>query len=97
MYRFHPSVKWSAGYPDRQQIVSQITDLWKRYGLRQRTEFNTRVTSVKQDAHGRWIVNDDVSHGRFDGVLAAVGTCGNVLSRLAAFYHISEALIYFPA
>ena len=76
MYRFHPSVKWSAGYPDRQQIVSQIRQLWLRYGLRERTKFNTPVTSVTQDKHGLWIVNDD-SNGRFDGVMAAVGSCGD--------------------
>ena len=76
MYRFHPSVRWSAGYPDRQQIVSQITQLWQRYGLRERTKFNTRVTSVTQDKNGLWIINDD-SNGRFDGVMAAVGSCGD--------------------
>lgn len=76
MYRFHPSVKWSAGYPDRQQIVSQITQLWKRYGLQERTKFNTRVTSVTQDNQGRWIVNDP-SNGSFDGIMAAVGSCGD--------------------
>ncbi|KAL8634467.1 MAG: hypothetical protein Q9228_007938, partial [Teloschistes exilis] len=77
MYRFHPSVKWTAGYPDRQQIVSQITQLWKRYGLQERTKFNTQVNSVRQDKYGRWIINDDSSFGHFDGVLAAVGTCGD--------------------
>ena len=76
MYRFHPSVKWSAGYPDRQQIVSQIRQLWLRYGLRERTKFNTSVTSVTQDKDGLWIINDD-SNGRFDGVMAAVGSCGD--------------------
>lgn len=76
MYRFHPSVHWSVGYPDRQQIVSQITQLWKKYGLQERTKFNTRVTSVTQYKHGLWIVNDP-SNGRFDGVMAAVGTCGD--------------------
>ena len=76
MYRFHPSVKWSAGYPDRQQIVSQIKQLWLRYGLRERTKFNIPVTSVTQDNHGLWIINDD-SNGRFDGVVAAVGSCGD--------------------
>ncbi|KAF1357871.1 FAD/NAD(P)-binding domain-containing protein [Lizonia empirigonia] len=47
MYRFHPSVHWTKGYPDRKQI----------------------------DDQGRWIVNDP-SCGRFDGVIAAIGTCG---------------------
>ena len=76
MYRFHPSVHWKKGYPDRQQIVSQITSLWKRYSLESKTEFNTRVERVYKDPHGRWIVNDP-SYGRFDGVMAAVGTCGD--------------------
>ena len=76
MYRFHPSVHWTSGYPDRHQIVSQITQLWKRYGLQDRTKFNTRVTSVFKDKQGRWIINDP-SHGRFDGVMAAVGSCGD--------------------
>ena len=76
MYRFHPSVKWSRGYPDRQQIVSQITQLWKRYGLQERTKFNTKVTSVFQDKQNRWIINDP-SNGRFDGVIPAIGSCGD--------------------
>ena len=75
MYRFHPSIRWTSGYPDRQQIVSQITQLWKRYGLQERTKFNTPVTSVTQDKQQRWIIND-LSNGRFDGVIAAVGSCG---------------------
>ncbi|MCJ1477450.1 hypothetical protein MMC13_006121 [Lambiella insularis] len=75
-YRFHPSVKWGRGYPDRQQIVSQITQLWKRYGLQERTKFNTKVTSVSQDKQGRWIINDP-SNGRFDGVIPAIGSCGD--------------------
>ncbi len=76
MYRFHPSVSWNRGYPDRKQIVSQITQIWQRYGLEERTKFNTRVKAVTKDGQGRWIVNDP-SNGRFDGVIAAVGTCGD--------------------
>ncbi|MCJ1298714.1 hypothetical protein MMC08_001504 [Hypocenomyce scalaris] len=75
MYRFFPSVKWDTGYPDRQQIVSQITHLWKQYGLQHHTKFNTRVNSIYKDKQGRWIINDP-SNGRFEGVMAAVGTCG---------------------
>ena len=83
MYRFHPSVKWTKGYPDRRQIVSQITQLWERYGLPAKTKFNTRVTSVSKENNsssnngGRWIINHDPSLGRFDGILAAIGTCGD--------------------
>ncbi|KAL9058578.1 MAG: hypothetical protein Q9206_001855 [Seirophora lacunosa] len=43
----------------------------------ERTRFNTRVTSASQDRSGRWIINNDPSFGYFDGVLAAVGTCGD--------------------
>lgn len=77
MYRFHPSVKWSTGYPNREQIVAQVRQLWKRYGLESRTKFNTKVTSVTQDRQGRWIINDP-SNGRYDGVIPAVGSCGDV-------------------
>jgi len=76
MYRFHPSVQWSGGYPNRQQIVSQITELWKRYGLERKTKFDTKVEKVYQDKEGRWIINDP-SQGRFEGIIAAVGTCGD--------------------
>ncbi|KAF2008458.1 FAD/NAD(P)-binding domain-containing protein [Aaosphaeria arxii CBS 175.79] len=76
MYRFHPSVKWDKGYPDRKQIVSQVTELWKRYGLEDKTSFNTPVEKVYRDPHGRWVIND-TSNGRFDGVIAAIGTCGD--------------------
>ena len=75
MYRFHPSIKWSGGYPKQNQIVDQIIQLWKRYGLESRTKFNTKVTTIFKDSRARWIVND-TSNGRFDGVIAAVGTCG---------------------
>lgn len=80
MYRFHPSVKWERGYPDRQQILSQLRQLWKKYGLESRTKFNTKVNKVYQDEKGRWIINDP-SNGRFDGLIAAVGTCGDPKSR----------------
>ncbi|KAK4184612.1 hypothetical protein QBC35DRAFT_505557 [Podospora australis] len=75
MYRFHPSVQWDRGYPDRQQILSQVKELWKRYGLENRTKFNTKIEDVYQDDRGRWIVNSP-ANGRFDGIIAAVGTCG---------------------
>lgn len=75
MYRFHPSVKWERGYPDRQQILRQVRELWRRYGLDRRTRFDTKIERVFQDDKGRWIVNDP-SLGRFDGVIAAIGTCG---------------------
>ncbi|EOO01121.1 putative flavin-binding monooxygenase-like family protein [Phaeoacremonium minimum UCRPA7] len=76
MYRFHPSVKWQRGYPDRQQIVSQVRQLWERYDLQGRTKFNVNVDKVYQDEKGRWVVNDP-SQGRFDGLVAAIGTCGD--------------------
>lgn len=76
MYRFHPSVQWKGGYPNRDQIVSQVTQLWKMYGLEERTKFDTPVEKIYQDEQGRWIIND-TSNGRFAGVVAAVGTCGD--------------------
>ncbi|KAI1373964.1 FAD/NAD(P)-binding domain-containing protein [Hypoxylon crocopeplum] len=76
MYRFHPSIRWRGGYPDRQQIVSQVRQLWERYGLDTRTKYNTKVEKVYQDEKGRWVVNNP-ANGRFEGVIAAVGTCGD--------------------
>lgn len=75
MYRFHPDVEWDKGYPKQNQIVGQVEKLWKKYGLEDKTLFNTRVEKVYKDHQGRWILNDP-SKGRFDGVIAAVGTCG---------------------
>lgn len=76
MYRFHPSVQWDRGYPDRQQIISQVKQVWERYGLDMRTKFNTKVDKVYQDEKGRWIINN-TANGRFEGIIAAVGTCGD--------------------
>lgn len=76
LYRFHPSVKWRKGYPDRQQIISEITELWHRYGLENKTKFSIPVIKVYKNERGRWIINHP-SNGEFDGVIAAVGTCGD--------------------
>ena len=76
LYRFHPSVKWDGQYPKQDQILQQIRNLWHRYGLDEKTAFNTKVEKVYKDKQGRWIINDP-SHGRFDGVIAAIGTCGD--------------------
>ncbi|ROW05378.1 hypothetical protein VSDG_00503 [Cytospora chrysosperma] len=76
MYRFHPSIQWQRGYPDRQQILSQLRQLWERYNLKEKTRFNTKIDKVYQDEKGRWVLNDP-SNGRFDGLVAAVGTCGD--------------------
>lgn len=76
MYRFHPSITWDGGYPKQNQIVEQVRELWHRYGLDERTKFNTRVENIYRDKQGRWIVNDP-SNGRFDGVIPAIGTCGS--------------------
>ena len=75
MYRFFPTVFWNKGYPSRDEILEQVTHVWKRYGLEDKTKFDYRVTSVRSDGKDRWIVND-AANGRFDGVVAAIGSCG---------------------
>src|SRR4051794_10542880 len=75
MYRFHPSIEWEGGYPKQNQIVTQVEKLWERYKLEDKTRFNTRVEKVYRDPQGRWVINNP-SEGRFDGVIAAIGTCG---------------------
>ncbi|KOS22206.1 putative monooxygenase [Escovopsis weberi] len=76
MYRFHPSVMWEQGYPDRNQIIGQVEQLWRWYGLPEKTRFDTRVDKVRNDDGAGWVVNDDPRYGRFDGLIVAVGTCG---------------------
>src|SRR5687767_935427 len=76
MYRFHPYVQWQHGYPSQSEILDQVRSLWKEYDLESKTRFNFTVNKTYQDNHGRWIVND-TSHGRFDCLIAAVGTCGD--------------------
>ncbi|KAH7329514.1 flavin-binding monooxygenase-like family protein [Stachybotrys elegans] len=75
MYRFHPVVQWERGYPDRKQILEQVRKVWKLYGLDKKTKFGFKVDRIYKDHQGRWIVNN-TAQGRFDGVIAAVGTCG---------------------
>lgn len=78
MYRFHPFVHWDGGYPKQSQIVEQIRELWKKYGLDKKTQFNTRIDSVKRDDHQQWIINGNAEkYGKFDGIIAAIGTCGD--------------------
>lgn len=56
--------------------MSQLRQLWERYNLEEKTRFNTKIDKVYQDEKGRWVLNDP-SNGRFDGLVAAVGTCGD--------------------
>ncbi|GAA5867705.1 hypothetical protein JCM3774_003384 [Rhodotorula dairenensis] len=85
LYRFHPSIFWSHGFPKRDEIIDQIKRVWEKYELQKRTRFNYRVTKVQRDpdsstdprkgGHGRWIINDG-KEGIFDAVVCALGTCG---------------------
>ncbi|KZV71507.1 hypothetical protein PENSPDRAFT_734118 [Peniophora sp. CONT] len=80
IYRFHPAVLWKHTYPARDEIVSEITRIWKEYKLEKRTKFNTAVKSARR-ANGtsspgaKWIINDGTD-GEFDAIIVTVGTCG---------------------
>lgn len=76
MYRFFPTVFWSKGYPNRKEIVEQIEKVWKTYNLQDKTTFNYKVESVREDDKGRWIINGN-SDEKFDGIIAAIGSCGD--------------------
>jgi len=76
MYRFFPTVFWNKGYPSRDEILAQVEKVWKQYELQDKTKFDCRVESVRSDGNDRWIVND-ISNGKFDGIVAAVGSCGD--------------------
>lgn len=84
MYRFHPSVRYTKGYPKRDEILDNVKGIWKRYSLDKRTRFKTTVKSVTrhktstdpaEGGHGRWIVNGNQDE-IFDGLIVATGTCG---------------------
>ncbi|TNY23363.1 hypothetical protein DMC30DRAFT_389757 [Rhodotorula diobovata] len=85
LYRFHPSVLWNTGFPQRDEILSQIAAVWRRYNLQEHTRFGYRVKKVIRDpdsstdpregGHSRWIINDG-KEGIFDAVVCALGTCG---------------------
>lgn len=78
MYRFHPSVKYETAYPKQPQIRNEIVSLWERYNLEGKTVFDTPVNSVKKNTHGKWVINgDEDKYGTFDGIVAAVGNCGD--------------------
>ncbi|KAK4622112.1 Baeyer-Villiger monooxygenase [Fulvia fulva] len=76
-YRFHDAVSWQSDYPNRKEILGQVSSLWERYDLGSRTTFSCEVTSTYQEDDGKWVVNDP-ANGYFDGLVAAVGTCGEV-------------------
>jgi hypothetical protein len=77
MYRFHPSIVWHKGYPNRQRILEEVEKLWKGYGLQSKTRFETAVTSIERDSKQRWVINrGSKAEDVFDGVIVAIGTCG---------------------
>lgn len=75
-YRFHDSVEWKSEYPNRKEILGQVKRLWNHYELSSRVTFHCKVESTYQEEDGKWVVNNS-SHGYFDGLVAAVGTCGD--------------------
>jgi len=75
-YRFHDAVEWRSEYPNRKEILGQVNRLWKHYELSSRVTFNCKVTNTFQEEDGRWVINDS-ANGYFDGIVAAVGTCGD--------------------
>ncbi|EGN97706.1 hypothetical protein SERLA73DRAFT_161632 [Serpula lacrymans var. lacrymans S7.3] len=48
LYRFHPGVQWSRAFPQRDEILDQISKIWKEYGLESRTRLNTPVEKVQR-------------------------------------------------
>ncbi|TFY62202.1 hypothetical protein EVG20_g6788 [Dentipellis fragilis] len=80
LYRFHPGVMWSRAFPYRDEILSEITRIWKEYKLEPRTRFNTLVRSVRRvegtkSPGAKWTINDG-EDGVFDAIIVTVGTCG---------------------
>lgn len=64
MYRWHPAVLWTKGYPKRDEILENCKKIWKKYDLEKRTRFNVSclfllclethtLTLTFPPAHGR--------------------------------------------
>lgn len=47
MYRFHPAVKWTKGYPKRDEILDNVERVWRTYDLEKRTRFNVSSADEK--------------------------------------------------
>ncbi|MCO5566069.1 hypothetical protein L7F22_019745 [Adiantum nelumboides] len=84
LYRWHPAVLWSKGYPKRDEILKNVKMIWKKYDLQKRTRFNTKIDSVtrhssstdpKEGGHARWIINGE-QNVVYDGLVVSTGTCG---------------------
>ncbi|KAJ7722759.1 FAD/NAD(P)-binding domain-containing protein [Mycena olivaceomarginata] len=79
LYRFHPALIWRHAFPLRDEILSEISRIWKEYQLEPRTRFETPVTSVKriesEDGSHKWRINDGEEEP-FDAVVVTIGTCG---------------------
>ncbi|RPB12800.1 FAD/NAD(P)-binding domain-containing protein [Morchella conica CCBAS932] len=75
MYRFHPSITFQNAYPKRTEILEQLEALWRRYRLEEKTVLEMKVVSIERTETGKWRVNG-IPEWEFDGVVAAVGTCG---------------------
>ncbi|MET9093470.1 NAD(P)/FAD-dependent oxidoreductase [Streptomyces cyaneofuscatus] len=56
-YSFAPNPDWSHVYADQPEILSYVTGVAERHGLRDRTRFSTRMTDAQWQAdQGRWLV-----------------------------------------
>ncbi|KAG0145744.1 hypothetical protein CROQUDRAFT_723246 [Cronartium quercuum f. sp. fusiforme G11] len=79
LYRFHPAVIWSRGFPVKQhEILSEITRIWETYQLESHTKFDFTVRNVNRlvsDGKTQWTINGG-EDGVFDGLIVAIGTCG---------------------
>lgn len=73
-YQPHRSIRWTCEYPSQPEIVHQIRELWLRFQLQHKTKFHCPVHSLAKVGN-QWSVNDG-TQGLFDGIIAAVGTCG---------------------
>ncbi|KAJ7461564.1 FAD/NAD(P)-binding domain-containing protein [Mycena latifolia] len=78
LYRFHPAVLWRHAFPLRDEILNQITRIWKEYQLEPRTRFETPVKSVKKSDESelsKWTINEG-DEDQFDAIIVTIGTCG---------------------
>ena len=58
-FSFEPRSNWTKTFPSRDEIFSYITSLGVKYGLYDKTKFNTEIASATfNEKTGKWILTD---------------------------------------
>lgn len=93
MYGFNPCSPVDNRPVSRKQILQTIERLWQQHGLEARTRFNARIEEIIRV--GDKLILDHPRNGRFDGVIVAIGTCGDQsVPRLENIHNFKSSVLH---